>query len=249
VAYPIIPLTYPVNAKTTSPLFPKMVSDISMRHDAWDQEIVNNGVKALFYKSLPCPNLIGIEERVHPANCPFCGNDQYIYPLAPIELIVLLHTSSVINEYNPQSLLKPGEIYWTFPANYNNQVIDVAPWDRFVVQGVFCRMWTQFEFEGDILYKATQPIHDTEILMSVHSGILKTWIKGTEYVVEDEGIRFLTLPTSGEIFSLMFYTYPSYTVTRLTHDIRLAQVLDGDSKRTVRLPQSGIATRDFLVKE
>lgn len=252
MGYPKIPLTYPLASNSLPPVFPKTVIDISMRHDAWNQEIINNGVKVLLQKAMPCPNLVGIGERVHPANCPFCGKDQYVY-LPAQEVVCLLHSISDTKDFNPQSVLQMGEIYFTFPTIYNEQPIDVSPYDRFTVYGVFCRMWGQFEFD-DIatIYKHTQPIYDVEALVSVHNGILKTWNKETEFIIENEGIKFLNssvTPKSGEIFSIMYYTYPSYTITRLSHDIRVAQVFDGNKKITVRLPQSGIAVRDFLVKE
>lgn len=253
MGYPKIPLTYPLSKASLPPIFPKTVTDISMRHNAWDQEIINNGVKVLLQKALPCPNFVGMDEKVHPANCPYCGKDQYIY-LPPQEVVCLIHSISDSKEFNIQSVLQIGEIYFTFPTIYNDQPIDISPYDRFTVYGVFCRMWGQFEFE-DItkIHLLTQPVYDVESLVSVHSGVLKFWQKEQDFIIENEGIKFLdstsVLPEDGEIFSIMYYTYPSYTIKRLSHDIRIAQVLEGDKKVTVRLPQSGIAVRDFLIKE
>lgn len=250
MSYPEIPLTYPPAPNSVPPIFPSNISDISMRHGSWDQQISNNGVTVHFYKSLPCPNLIGIDERVHPAMCPICGDDQYIYPLPHIVLPILLHTFSGQKDYNPQSMLGPGEVYFTFPAEYNGQVIDVAPWDRFVIQGVFTRTWGQFEYDSELeTFHMSEPIHQVECLVSARSGVLKIWELGTEFILENENVKFLIEPNEGEVFSIMFYTYPAYTIVSLNHDIRLAQVLDGNIKRTVRLPQSGVAKRDFLIKD
>jgi hypothetical protein len=249
--------TFTPSPTSTPSQFPLILPDPSMYKQNFDQLLNNRGIRFEHQRALPCPNMRALDDNSHDPLCPHCDGSGILY-YQPKEIIGVFTSNSIEKQFEYQGSWETGTAVVTLPTEYaDGTQADFTLYDRLVVKDYTVRLWEKKEYEPrtDSKQQLRYPIVKVEELVTATPTVLKNYILGVDFAIEDGKIKWIgttpdydTINEIGQAFSVAYLANPEYVVLQPLRELRVSQQLQaGGTKLAIRLPQQVIVKRDFLV--
>jgi hypothetical protein len=230
---------------------------VSFDPDAFNELIANQGVRLVHHKALRCPvGMTDVDDNRRPHSDHSGCSNGFIYFKAGIVTATLLGNSNN-QQSNDIGLIESSQASSTFPQYYDNtdKPIEIAPFDRFYLDEIepesriLVPTWHLQKVSESGLDKLYYPAETVEKLVDM---------RGEEYWCDEDFtivkgcIKWSRSPGyqtdvgRGAIYSIRYSYRPFWYVTRLLHEIRVAQVETRDGRRLVRMPQQALLSREYV---
>lgn len=249
----------PAVASTTMPaMFPLQIPDHSIRAEAFDQILAQRGIRMIHRRSIPCFNLVDLEQNSHDPLCTVCdGAGVYYY--AEKEIFGLFHGNSLEKSFEHHGVWEVGQAMITLPTEYpDGTEADFNTLDQLFLPDFTVRMWEIKEFipNPTLTQSVRYPIQKTDFVGSAVNNVVKVYQPGVDFNITPTGnIQWVSgkqpsyskLSEKGEVFAVSYFASPIYTVVQHMRELRITQEVQADGRKIARrLPQSILVRRDYL---
>jgi hypothetical protein len=250
-SYPNTPTSYPA-------VMPSMIPDISIYGESWDQLVQNRGIRFVHKMAAPCPNMRRLNDNSHEPECPFCDGSQILY-IQEKEIFGTFTNNSLEKLFEVQGVWEIGTAVITFPTEYpDGDQADFNVFDKLMCPDFQVRLTDLKEYEpnNNNLMSLKYPIIKVFDMSSVVDGVLKKYIQGVDFIIENGNIKWQSgyepaynfVEEIGAVLSITYSANPVYNVLQNMHEIRATQQMVNGQKVAKRLPQHVLVKRDFLFK-
>lgn len=231
---------------------------ISFDSEAFNEFLNTQGVRLVHHKALRCPvGMTDVDDNRQPhADHEGCSNG-FIYYKAGIV------TGAMQGNSNSQS---SGDLGFTestyitvsFPQYYDGTTdkISMAPFDRFYLDEsepearITVPTWHLVTAHQSRMDKLYYPAVSVEKLVDFRGIEYK---EGQDFCIHDGQIKWLgnwpgyQLDVGrGAIYSIRYSYRPHWYLTRLLHEVRVAQIDTLDGRVLMRMPQQALLCREFV---
>lgn len=235
---------------------PVNIQDVSLNKQSFDQLLQNRGIRFIHRKAIPCVNMRSLDDSSHNPNCTICnGNGQYYYEER--EIYGIFTSNSLQRNFEQQGFWEIGTAVVTIPTEYaDGTQCELGMYDQLAIPDFTVRMYELKEYypTTNNQQQLRYPINTFEFMSSVEGGVLKTYVKDTDFTIVDNNIQWVSGNTPaydattqrGSVFNVAYYSNPVYVVLNHMRELRVSQQLVAGTKTAVRLPQQVLVKRDFL---
>ena len=224
--------------------------------NAFDDFIKSNGVRLLHYKAIACP--IGmvdpLDTRAPSHTHSNCSNG-YIYEFAG-EITGYFNNNSAFTSLGEVGLLDGSIVQVTFPRFYDDQS-EVAfypmTYDRFFVKDYTATVPNTQRLEANVigLDKLTYSADFIESVWDANG----VKYPPSSFTASEGQLRWLSTPRppfnpdtgTGTVISVRYRYRPYFYVSKLLHEVRLAQTIEFETgdRKTVRMPAAALLAREY----
>lgn len=239
--------------------FPNETGQIGMNANPFEQLISAHGIRMIHQKPLPCPNQQTLNGGDHDPNCSRCYNGFLYY--GQTEFIGAFMGNSINRQFGMNGTWDLDQAQIVVPSkDKNGAEMDFQFFDQIQIPDFTVRYYQRVQASQtgiDRLHFPAAKIDKvigsdgTEYRVGVdcqvdERGWVK-WISGGKRPGFDLSIDDGTTTGGGEIYSINYYTRPSFTVISLPHQIRGTQSLDENGNSVqARFPQLVVVRKDFI---
>lgn len=249
---------YPSSPASFGSLTPADLPDPSLNAEAYDELITNRGVLFTLTAAMPCPNVQDVESMIHVNHCthPRCWNG-YLQ-VDPVKVWGYFNNDQLNKLFEIQGEYNENIAIITLSATtVDGQEAEVHPFDQLVADEYTKRVYEMVEASPTGIDRLKYYALDVK-KVEVKEGT-KTFTKGTDYIVEDGKIRWISQNrpgydqklNRGEAISVLYYIRPIFFVHHVMKELRATQVMDPmtGEKVAVRLPQHIMVLRELLTPD
>lgn len=245
---------------STPPMFPPNLPDPSIYKQNFDQLLARRGIRFKHYKSLPCPNVKGLDDNSHDPTCEQCDGSGIIY-YEPRDIVGIISSNSVEKQFEYQGAWEIGSATVTMPSEYDDGVqADFTLYDKLEVLDYTVRLWELKEYEPrpDNTQQLRYPIEKVGYLITATDSQVTEFKQDIDFTIDNGMIKWQIGHTPsydlvndmGQTFSVAYWANPVYIVLQPMRELRVTQqMLPDGTKIAVRLPQQLVIKRDFLVNK
>lgn len=208
---------------------------ISFDKKAFSDLLRSQGVRLVHYRAIPDPRGMTSRGDVRSGGQVDRSQDGYIYKEVGVVTSFFSSNSKQIIE-NPDNNVAHAMAYISLPETYDdtNEPILLQNWDRFFLKDIEVRVTTSQFMEASIkgIDRLQYPATCVEHLIDAH-GV--EYVQGVDFALTDEGyVKWLTQKrpgwhaelSRGVVYSVRYRYTPFFVVSRIIHEIRVAQITD-----------------------
>lgn len=224
--------------------------------DRLDQEIKDLGVRVKVYKSTVCPNMTSLESSDHDVNCTVCNNQMIDF--CPKETLALFQQQSLLDQFKVHGTFSLDEIQVTFLSGITLHTytrVDLLDFPEDFFEPIQRQEGTNTDY---LKYKACSVVG----CFAVENNVRIEYHYGTDFEIDIEGrIKWISAhkPADRQIYTIYYQYVPIFRATKAMHRDRYSQYnlrpgsikapkVQVDGKTFVKLPETWILKRDYLVE-
>jgi len=224
--------------------------------DKLDQVIRDLGVRVKVYRSTLCPNMTSLETFDHDVNCTVCNN--FMIDFCPRETIALFQQQSLTEIFKIQGTFHIDEILVSFLSGetlhtYTRvELLDFA-------EDFFELIQRQEATSTDRL---KYPACDVIGIFTVINNVREQFYIGADFEIDINGdIKWIGThkPADKSVYSIYYKHHPIFRAIKAVHRDRysqynlrpdeiLSQKVTVDDKTYVKLPETWVLKRDYLLE-
>lgn len=226
--------------------------------DRLDQLIKDLGVRVKVWKSSVCPNVQSLESLDHDVNCTECNNNMIDFD--PVDTIAMFQQQDFHESFKVMGTFHVDEVLVSF------------------LSGITLQRFTRVElldFEEDffeLVQRQDQATTNIDVLkypacrvlgiFAIRNGVRERFHEGADFTLDQDGnIKWVGAhkPNDREIYTIYYKYRPVYRTIKAVHRERFSQFntrVDNikapkktiDGKTFVKMPETWVLKRDYLVK-
>ncbi len=231
---------------------PTPIIDVALNPAIFEQFINSQGVRMVHSRPVPCPFVRTISDTDHNPGCNHCYNGFIYYH--PTEFIGAFMGNSLDRKFGINGTWDIDQSQIIVPVyNLQKEIMDVQYFDQILLPDApLVRYYQRVEHNQSGLDRLHFPAVEVDFLIDSTG---KRYRPGVDFVVRDGYIEWVgerpgwdAALNRGVVYSVNYYTRPTFTVMHLPHHLRLAQAQGevGGQNVTARYPQLAICRRDFI---
>jgi len=234
------------------PLYPDKTGQVALNPTAFEQLIRGHGIRMIHQKPIPCPNQRTLNGNDHDPNCEACYNGYLYYDQT--EFIGAMAGNSINKQFGMNGTWDLDQATIIVPSkDANGSEMDFQIFDQILVLDFSVRVYQRVEANQGGQDRLHFPGTSLDKVIG-YGG--KEYIPGIDCTINDRGYvewlpggnrpgYDLTID-SGEIYSVNYYTRPSYTILSLPHQLRGTQTTKAGVSVQERFPQLVVVRKDFI---
>jgi hypothetical protein len=230
---------------------------VSFDPDAFNELLNFQGVRFVHYKALRCPvGMTDVDDNNRPHEDHAGCSNGFIYYKSGIVTASLMGNSNNQNS-SDMGLIENSSIVATFPQFYDESEtkISLAPFDRLFLNEeekenrILVPTWHLQLAHQSKVDKLYFPCENVEILVDSRGNEYK---QDVDFCIENGCIKWgdrwpgYQLDVGrGTLYTVRYQYRPYFYVSRLMHEIRVAQIDSYDGRKLVRMPQQALLNREY----
>lgn len=228
------------------------LDQVGMNPKPFEQLIRAKGIRMIHQKPLPCPNQLTLNGNDHDPNCNNCYNG-FIYYDAK-EFIGAFMGNSINRQFGMNGTWDLDQAQIVVPSkDKDGNEMDFQFFDQIIIPDFTVRYYQRVEASQTGVDRLHFPGAKIDKVIGADG---TEYVPGIDCTVDDRGyVRWLGSNRpgynldidSGHIYSINYYTKPSFTIISLPHQLRVTQTKlpDGTSVQA-RFPQLVVVRKDFI---
>lgn len=234
---------------------PTPLIETTLNPAIFEQFIKAQGVRMIHSRPVPCPYVRSIANLDHDPACNQCFNGFLYYH--PTEFIGAFMGNMLERKFGLNGTWDIDQCQIIVPVfNQQNEIMDVQYFDQIMLPDApLVRYYQRVEHNQVGIDRLHFPAVTVDFLID-NSG--KRYRPDVDFVVSEGKIKWTGTQRPawdpsldrGGIYSVNYYTRPTFTVLQLPHHLRLAQTQSpdgaGSPNVTARFPQLAVCRKDFI---
>ena len=242
----------PVQPGNFSGQMPAGGFQVGMNPDVFQEHIQAHGILMVHQKPLLCPKRKDLYTPDHDPSCTQCQNG-FIYYDARQFIGVFTGNSSQRN-FGMNGTFDIEQVMITVPTTYlDGTDLQAQFYDQIAVVNDECRYFQLIEHSVTGRDRLHFPAIDVDKLLDSHG---REFTMGIDFAIDGGDIVWLSTNRPGyditidrgTIYSINYYTRPIFTVISLPHQFRSTQRKVDGGGQEVRMPQTVVCRKDFIMK-
>jgi hypothetical protein len=233
---------------------PTPLIETTLNPAIFEQFIKAQGVRMIHSRPVPCPYVRSLANLDHDPACPNCFNGFVYYH--PTEFIGAFMGNMLERKFGLNGTWDVDQCQIIVPVyNQQNELMDVQYFDQIMLPDApLVRYYQRVEHNQSGMDRLHFPAVTVDFLIDSAG---KRYRPDVDFVISQGKIQWIGNrpgwdPTldRGIVYSVNYYTRPTFTVLQLPHHLRLAQTMSpegvGAPNVTARFPQLAVCRKDFI---
>jgi hypothetical protein len=229
------------------------IPNVTLNPDSFQSLIEGQGVRMIHRRPVPCPNIRMLEAPSHDAKCDMCYNGFIYYDER--EFVGAAMGNTLDRRFGANGTWDMDQAAIIVPtADKSGRPMDVNYFDQIEMPDFTVRYYQRVEHSQSGTDRLQFPALSVDFLID-HNG--KAYKPGVDFLVRKGRVVWVEgrdrpsydpVTKRGMIYSVNYYTTPTFTVLNLPHQLRMAQTRGpgGGNNVQARFPQLAVVRRDFI---
>lgn len=230
---------------------PSQIPNVTLNPASFDDFIKSQGVRMAHQRPVPCPSIRDINAPQHDARCPHCYNGLVYYDYR--EFVGAVSGIDMNRNFGPNGTWDLTNAALIVPlTDKDGKRMDLSFFDQIMLLDYTIRYYQRVEHSQSGLDRMQFPVESVDFIIDEDG---KIYNPEADITIENGRVKWLQnrpgydpVLQRGRIYSINYYTKPTFTVIGLPHQLRSAQTKDyaGGANIQANFPQLVIVRRDFI---
>lgn len=232
---------------------PVPLPNVSLNPEAFEELIRSQGVRLYHQRPIPCPNVRDLTAPDHDPSCNACYNGFLYYDQR--EFVGAFAGNDLNRNFGMNGSWDFDQATLIFPVRDSAGIeMDVQYFDQIVMPDFTVRYYQRVEHSQSGLDRLQFPAHHVDYVEDANG---MKYAQDIDFIIDDGRIKWISgnrpgynpMIDRGIIYSINYYTRPSFTVVGLPHQLRIAQTqgdIRGGPNTIARFPQLCVIRKDFI---
>lgn len=229
------------------------VPNVTLNPEGFEEFIKSQGIRMIHKRPVPCPNVRDINASDHSPSCNLCFNGYLYYDQSSFTGAFM--GNSLNRRFGAEGTWDQDEATVIIPLrDTEGNSLDVQYFDQLEVPDFTVRYYQRVEHTQLGIDRPQFKVLSIDFVVDAHGKLYKPGVD----VAPDEHGRIKWLGSNrpgydpvtgrGVVYSINYYTAPTFSVVAMPHQLRAAQTKDpaGGANIQAKFPQLVVVRKDFI---